>query len=268
MIHQVRTLAQHAGHWFRSLALALVTAAMPWAAQAADVGAQLVTIRTAEEDAWLATTFQLATMPLGLWIGYSDAASEGDWRWASGEWSGYSHWAPGEPNNSEGREHHGILQPDGTWNDGADVGPRDALVERVPFFTYPGNGHRYQLVACGPWQACEAVAVARGGHLATIRSAAENNWLVNTFNGMKVTEGFWAGLSDAAVEGNWVWASGEAAGFFNWYPGEPNNFGGLEHCVLLGDSRMDVRWNDAPCDYPTLWEAVIEWLPSSGAAAL
>ena len=47
--------------------------------------------------------------------------------------------------------------------------------------TSPVNGHTYYLLASNTWTASEAEAVTLGGHLATIRSAAENEWVYQTF---------------------------------------------------------------------------------------
>ncbi len=43
--------------------------------------------------------------------------------------------------------------------------------------TSPVNGHRYTLVDSPSWTGAEAQAVAFGGHLATIRNDAENDWI-------------------------------------------------------------------------------------------
>jgi hypothetical protein len=47
--------------------------------------------------------------------------------------------------------------------------------------------------------------------------------------------------SDAAEEGNWLWMSGEPKIYSNWRPGEPNNGGENEDCVV---TRPDGLWND------------------------
>ena len=52
-----------------------------------------------------------------LWLGASDRASEGDWRWISGRKLKYANWRRGEPNNYGKREHYLHLNEDGTWND-------------------------------------------------------------------------------------------------------------------------------------------------------
>lgn len=56
----------------------------------------------------------------------------------------------------------------------------------------------------------------------------------------------WIGLSDAEVEGTFVWTDGSTPRFTAWAEGEPNDSGGLEDCA-----EMDVvsgLWNDVACD--------------------
>src|SRR5262249_47163139 len=99
------------------------------------------------------------------------------------------------------------------------------------------------------WTDAEAEAVQLGGHLATVRNQAENNWIYSSFSQYGETgRGLWIGLNDAAVEGTFVWASGEDAAFRNWGTGEPNNNGAGEDFVHLfwpADSRHS-KWNDSP----------------------
>jgi hypothetical protein len=61
----------------------------------------------------------------------------------------------------------------------------------------------------------------------------------------------WAGYTDEASEGVWVWTDGEASTYTNWWTDEPNNREGDEHCMLMrGPGRVDGfgRWNDHTCD--------------------
>src|ERR1035438_1662362 len=44
----------------------------------------------------------------------------------------------------------------------------------------PANGHVYYLLSSSDWPSSENAAIGLGGHLATIRSLAENNWVVST----------------------------------------------------------------------------------------
>src|SRR5262245_705021 len=84
------------------------------------------------------------------------------------------------------------------------------------------NGTTYHLLAENRWDQSEPQAVALGGHLATINSAAENDFIWNTFgptvNAIATTgnRSLWIGLNDVAVEGTWVWVSGQPVTYTNW----------------------------------------------------
>jgi hypothetical protein len=77
----------------------------------------LVTITSKGENDFVTSKLQ------GMgWMGASDAASEGTWRWVSGPESGsllsdtYTNWASGEPNNLND-EDYGHFYTNGYWND-------------------------------------------------------------------------------------------------------------------------------------------------------
>ncbi len=107
--------------------------------------------------------------------------------------------------------------------------------------TWEVNGHRYAIVEVGPgltWEQAAAMAAELGGHLATIHSAPENEfiaWLVETAGGDP--QRFWlggfqtdpgSGLCEPAS--CWAWVTGEPWTYENWAPGEPNNgVGGTQH---------------------------------------
>jgi hypothetical protein len=109
-----------------------------WAAcesAAARLGGHLVTINDPAEQAWLLERFGPSNR---CWIGLTDAGSEGQWRWVTGEPLDYTNWAPEEPNDygtgSEDYAHMGPKQG-GTWNDlGPDsdqwAGLTKAIIER------------------------------------------------------------------------------------------------------------------------------------------
>ena len=86
--------------------------------QAITENAHLVTINDEEENTWLISAFDTEDT---AWIGFTDAAEEGVWQWASGDTSLYTHWGPLEPNNAGGCENYAVLyirsQPSGDWND-------------------------------------------------------------------------------------------------------------------------------------------------------
>lgn len=86
------------------------------------------------------------------------------------------------------------------------------------------NDHTYLVTpAKMSWTASEALAVKLGGHLASISSARENQFLVETMLPLKglTTNPAWMGLFDQGAEGIFSWTSGEPVTYTNWQPGEP-----------------------------------------------
>merc|ERR1712233_241784 len=67
--------------------------------------------------------------------------------------------------------------------------------------------------------------------------------------------GFWIGLTDIFHDGTWVWDNlGKPLDFSNWASGEPNNYNGAQHCVVMkvwgsvSDGDNDFKWDDISCD--------------------
>jgi hypothetical protein len=94
-----------------------------------------------------------------------------------------------------------------------------AQVPPVGWQHNPVTGHYYEQVGPRQWADAEAYAVAVGGHLVTINDPAEQGWLAATFTDPNL----WIGMNDLAVEGSWVWSSGEPVTYSNFTPDEPNN---------------------------------------------
>jgi uncharacterized delta-60 repeat protein/uncharacterized repeat protein (TIGR01451 family) len=100
----------------------------------------------------------------------------------------------------------------------------DSIIESGPF-TY--NGHVYYLLVPSTWKQAEQWARGLGGHLVTINDAAEDTFVFDTFAGYGgIPRQLWIGLNDEAIEGTFVWSSGEPVTYLNWTPGEPNNDSG------------------------------------------
>ena len=122
-----------------------------------------------------------------------------------------------------------------TWAfDGAEWRPQ------LDYVMSPVNGHRYALGPRSSWQEAEALAQLEGGHLATVRSDAENTWAVQTFSPLWGAYSMWIGLSDAANEGVFEWASGETSGYRAWSANQPDNSGNEDFVHYHGDGL----WND------------------------
>jgi hypothetical protein len=110
----------------------------------------------------------------------------------------------------------------------------------------------YYLLDEGTWLAKQAEAIALGGELATINNAAENSFLTGAFASFQLN--MWIGLTDQAAEGTFVWISGQPVTYTNWFPGEPNNAGGVEHYTDL--NWFFGQWNDLSEDQ--LRAAIVE----------
>ncbi len=130
------------------------------------------------------------------------------------------------------------------------------FVYSAPVFFNQGVGanfHGYELISGSTWtwtQARDAAAartivvdgVTYTGHLVTITSAAENEFIRTNFS---CTMNPWIGAYqyDKAVEpaGHWRWVTDEVWSYTNWNSGEPNNSGGAEEYAQFYNTGF---WND------------------------
>lgn len=99
------------------------------------------------------------------------------------------------------------------------------------------NGHSYyRSTGSMTWTNARQACINMGGHLVTITSAAENNFVFNTW------PSGWIGFTDEAVEGQWRWVTGESVTYTNWNGGEPNNANNEDYAQFVNGGR----WNDLP----------------------
>ena len=96
------------------------------------------------------------------------------------------------------------------------------------------NGHSYEFVDLDlSWNDARAYCIEQGGHLVTITTPEEQDFLANNFYDQKL----WIGAFES--ETGWCWITGEAWYYENWRSGEPS--GGEEWCGCLW---TDMEWND------------------------
>jgi hypothetical protein len=140
-----------------------------------------------------------------------------------------------------------------------------------------GNGHWYAAVENPvtpgePWGWYEAKSwsTSRGGNLASVASAAENQFIFATLannpalwrmghNNM-YSFGPWIGLH--AVSGAWTWSDGDPYLYANWAPGEPyKGTWGYGHYYRYyqqpGTPQPDDRWDNTGPERCVA--AIIEW---------
>jgi hypothetical protein len=105
------------------------------------------------------------------------------------------------------------------------------------------GGHRYQF---SPeklnWEEAKAKAAAVGGHLATITSAEENQWVLDTFvSRLQGNLSVWLGGTKDNPTQTWTWITGEPLTFTAWGTGEPGtNLNEMALCF----SRQSQGWGD------------------------
>lgn len=183
-----------------------------------------------------------------------------------------------------------------------------------------GNDHWYGVVSCpselsaeeiaaavswvGPeyavigsmgigWHEASGVAYLRGGYLATIQSAGENDFIFSLVNDPKYWDGgagpWFGGIQDVysleyqEPDAAWIWLTDyptwqyEPMVYTNWYTLEPNNEGGYENvthfCTEGASLTPSFYWNDrasnVPCDsFVVEYDVVPVPLPGSALLGL
>ena len=145
-----------------------------------------------------------------------------------------------------------------------------------------GNGHWYEGVAVAAdisWDTAKVACEGQGGHLATLTSPAEDDfvwalsrqsgyWVVVNGPGWSGAKGPWLGLHQAPgspTASGWSWVTGEP---FTWaHPSfVPNDGCTSDENALnyIGPIRGSREWNDFPGDVPCeIWgfprAFIIEW---------
>jgi hypothetical protein len=117
------------------------------------------------------------------------------------------------------------------------------------------NGHSYyRSTGSMTWTDARQACINMGGHLVTVTTAAENNFIFNLW------PSGWIGLTDEVSEGTWRWVTGEPYTWGNWNWGEPNNAGNEDYIQFVGNGQ----WNDLPnvsLPYVLEFEYIVDYTP-------
>ena len=275
------------------------------------LGGHLVTIESAEENDFV---FNLIDDDIywypsvnlrGPWIGGyqlpGSSEPSGGWTWITGEPFTYTNWDLGQPNNYQGHGNQGknenrihfgnkpVRVP--TWNDVTldydeirayvvELSEPDQLPVEWPIAD-GGNGHLYLAVTAPggiTWVEANRAANLAGGHLATITSAEENNFVTTLIDNEKywieystdTSVGPWIGgyqlPGSLEPDGGWRWVIDEPFAFAKWGQEKPDNSpdeGTDENCLhflrLMNRRGCITIWNDLPDDYAGVHGYVIEF---------
>lgn len=143
-----------------------------------------------------------------------------------------------------------------------------------------GNDHWYMCYrfdSAVDWHIAKAAAEAMGGHLATITSAAENQFVFD----VALSQGGWDPTSPSGpylgaskqADGSFAWVTGEAFTYTNWLPGEPSSGNWEPYLNFLGgppgSTTPNPYWNDIDGTQKTaMFEFESYVIPSPGTFAL
>lgn len=118
------------------------------------------------------------------------------------------------------------------------------------------NSYQPQIFTCGDhtyelyndlltWDEAKAKCESLGGHLVTINSQEEQNAVVAAMS-TGVRENYFIG--GKTVNGETTWITGEPLEYSNWYPGEPNNYGGVQGFYEI--NKASGLWDDIGSTQP------------------
>uniref|UniRef100_A0A182KA09 C-type lectin domain-containing protein n=1 Tax=Anopheles christyi TaxID=43041 RepID=A0A182KA09_9DIPT len=102
------------------------------------------------------------------------------------------------------------------------------------------------------WQDCNI----KGGHLASIESPKDQALVEEAMAKARDPRAvFFVGGTDLGREGRWMWIHSNkpipSNGYKNFYPGQPDNGGGSQDCLIVGaaDGYNRGKWDDQNCLY-------------------
>jgi hypothetical protein len=149
---------------------------------------------------------------------------------------------------------------DGTPFEGSDT---IRVISQGDTVYCPATGHYYELVEAPgiTWTAARDAAAQRSccglrGHLVSITSEAENDFVTDTLMRGQVPDAWAGGFQPAGSPepaGNWQWTTGEAWVYSNWRYLEPNNSLDRENAlqIFAADIWCGKQWNDQ-ADFVTI----------------
>ncbi len=139
-------------------------------------------------------------------------------------------------------------------------------------------GHRYQFVPAKlTWPEAKARAESLNGHLATITTTNEDEFIRTSFARFITVKNsaFWIGLAREDSASGWRWVTGEPFSYSNWGKGEPNaeSNGGAPpfHVCYARRGAADIKWADTVRDHQEapafVHGLLVEWDSTNAATA-
>ena len=227
-------------------------------------GGQLAAVKSADVQKFLMDTF--VELNVNIWLGGTDEANEGTWTWVNDEAWEYGHWHCGtEPN---GGDCLAIAQgKNGRWADKTCTTNSPKFIcqkgqstssGQLAFAEFSGAEYAYRDGLMTPtgclssgsvhltWDEAQQVCADNGARLAAIADSSVLRFWEDSLH-LNYDWDMWLGLTDRAVEGTYVWESGDPVSYTNWKSGEPKADSGTyaRDCLTM---EKDRDWEMSPCD--------------------
>lgn len=239
--------------------------------KAEDMGGYLATVNSREELEWIKENIwrRRPSNAGPIYLGGFQPAEGAPWEWVTGEPFDIKLWI----GNPDGSGRYLWWRHETTWDDvGTNKSNNSSLLvewgapddtRKVPPSAAPPaetltfNGHRYLLVdALGNWNDAKAKAEAMGGHLATINSLEEREWLNQQYFGdrSKKNDSYRAFLGGFQTSKGtpWEWVTGEPFDQKLWVGRVPDGSG--TNLTWENESSWDDVRANFQCKY-----FIVEW---------
>lgn len=214
------------------------------------MGGHLVTVNSEEEQKVIE---ELTNGQFCHWyfMGATNIENSIDYKWVTGEPFTYKNWRYDSPDNYMGMEHYLMMttRQNGVWQDTTEDGWGNVIgficeietenIEPVTEAVFEKN--TYKLFDNHlTWEDAEKYAEMLGGHLVTISSKEENEFVKNLMQNGYCNHYFLG--ADNKEDGSFKWVTNESFEFENWKDNEPNNENGIEHYLMA--YKNTGQWND------------------------
>lgn len=135
-------------------------------------------------------------------------------------------------------------------------------ITTIPKTAKEYNGNYYDVIDIPlTWDEAKERCERKGGHLATITSTEENEWIVKNINPSD-THYCWLG-GERDISGNWMWITGEEWQFSSFAEGQPDYYNSSEYYLCTYSPANSWNDSDVEGNNGNLWCSIsgyiIEW---------
>ncbi|KAM6451461.1 macrophage mannose receptor 1-like isoform 1-T1 [Liasis olivaceus] len=236
------------------------------------IGGDLASITSAQESNSLQNYLRNSgVVYTHFWLGLNYINPQEGFKWSDDSPLGYINWGYGEPNNYNGVEHCGELNPNNNmyWN---DVHCEDIyfwicqVTKGVQLNAEPTNPPipDFQLTSDGwlvnedkqyyfntnkfPMEDARAFCKKNFGDLLVIEGNTERKFILKYILQNEQIDTYLIGLQ-LSLDKIVSWMDGTPVQYVAWAPHEPNFANNDENCVVI--YRNTGLWNDINCGYPS-----------------